>query len=274
MGPDGSSIDEVEWDATTALNTSYGRSLDGSPSWIEFATPTPRTTNSLQIIPGGMIVINEVLTWNISDIQDNAMEHEDWIELYNAGDFAVDIAGYYVSDRIDNPQKWMVPVGVPDSTVIPSGGFVLLFADDDDDQGWNHMNFKLNNEGEHAALRSPDGFTVLDSLDIPLLPTDVSWGRAYDAQVPWIEFETPTPNATNGTMAVTHHIVTSDWFPYPNPSKPGGTMEFLEAGKLYDLTGRIVQSWSLPSVQRLPNCEGLFLLQLENGQSHRILLSE
>ena len=98
------------------------------------------------------------------------MEHEDWIELYNAGDVAVDIAGYYVSDRIDNPQKWMVPVGVPDSTVIPSGGFVLLYADDDDDQGWNHMNFKLNNEGEHAALRSPDGFTVLDSLDIPLLP--------------------------------------------------------------------------------------------------------
>lgn len=274
LGSDGSSIDEVEWDTTTASNASYGRSLDGSPSWIEFTTPTPRITNSLQIIPGGMIVINEVLTWNVTDIQDNAMEHEDWIELYNAGDVAIDIAGYYVSDRIDNPQKWMVPVGVPDSTVIPSGGFVLLYADDDDDQGWNHMNFKLNNEGEHAALRSPDGFTVLDSLDIPLLPADVSWGRVYDAQVPWIEFETTTPNATNGTMAVSHHMVSSEWLPYPNPSKPGGTMEFLEAGFLYDSTGRLVQSWSMSSVQQLPNCEGLFLLQLESGHSHRILLSE
>ena len=274
LGSDGSAIDEVEWDTTTASNASYGRSLDGSPSWIEFTTPTPRITNSLQIIPGGMIVINEVLTWNITDVQDNAMEHEDWIELYNAGDVAIDIAGYYVSDRIDNPQKWMVPVGVPDSTVIPSGGFVLLYADDDDDQGWNHMNFKLNNEGEHAALRSPDGFTVLDSLDIPLLPADVSWGRVYDAQVPWIEFETTTPNATNGTMEVSHHMVSSEWLPYPNPSKPGGAMEFLEAGFLYDSTGRLILSWSMSSVQQLPNCEGLFLLQLESGQSYRILLLE
>ena len=274
MGSDGSSIDEVDWDASTASNSSYGRSLDGSPNWIEFTTPTPRITNSLQIIPGGMIVINEVLTWNITDIQDNAMEHEDWIELYNAGDVAIDIAGYYVSDRIDNPQKWMVPVGVPDSTVIPSGGFVLLYADDDTDQGWNHMNFKLNNEGEHAALRSPDGFTVLDSLDIPLLPADVSWGRAYDAQSPWIEFQTTTPNATNGTMNVFQPNGTSEWLPFPNPSHPGGTMAFLEAGDLYDSTGRLVQSWSMSSVQNLPNFEGLFILQLESGQSYRILLSE
>ncbi|MDO7740839.1 MAG: hypothetical protein MUP94_04095, partial [Flavobacteriales bacterium] len=96
----------------------------------------------------------------------------------------------------------------------------------------------------------------------------------YDAQVPWIEFETTTPNATNGTMAVSHHMVSSEWLPYPNPSKPGGTMEFLEAGFLYDSTGRLVQSWSMSSVQQLPNCEGLFLLQLESGHSHRILLSE
>lgn len=273
-GPDGSSIDGVEWDVSTAVNASYGRSLDGSPSWIQFSTPTPRITNSLQIIPGGLVVINEVLSWNITDVQDNAMENEDWIELYNAGDVAVDIAGYYITDRIDNPQKWMVPVGVPDSTVIPSGGFVLLFADDDEDQGWNHMNFKLNNEGEHAALRSPDGFTVLDSLDIPLLAVDVSWGRLYDAQVPWVEFQTTTPNASNGALEVADNIYNTEWLPYPNPSLPGGAMEFFEAGKLYDCTGRLIQSWPMSCVQYLPASEGLFIIQLQSGHSYRILLSE
>ena len=273
-GSDGSTIDAAEWDSSVSLNASYGRALDGSPNWIEFTTPTPRVTNSLQIIPGGPIVINEVLSWNINDIQDNAFENEDWIELHNPSASAVDIAGYFLSDRLDNPQKWMVPVGVPDSTVIAPGGFVILYADDGESQGWNHMNFKFNNAGEHAALRTPDGFTVLDSLYIPSLPFDVSWGRTFDAQLPWIDFSTTTPNASNGTMGIGFQPSESLWLPYPNPAKPGATMSFLESGMLFDATGRIVFAWSSPGTFKLPSAQGVYILHLASGRSVRVVVAD
>jgi large repetitive protein len=274
LGPSGEVLDAIDWELSTTSNSSYGRSLDGSPTWIEFSVPTPRVTNSLQIIPGGPIVINEVLTWNNLDVQDNAFENEDWIELHNPSNIPVDIAGYFVSDRIDNPQKWMVPVGVPDSTIIPPGGFVLLYADDDEEQGWNHMNFKFNNAGEHAALRTPDGFTVLDSLNIPLLPADVSWGRMYDAQTPWIEFSTTTPNASNGATSIIAQPEVSSWIPYPNPIRPNSSMPFPEAGALYDIMGRLVMTWSFSSTQTMPSAEGLYIVQLASGLSARLVLEE
>ncbi len=273
-GSDGLVIDAIQWDASTASNNSYGRSLDGSTLWTEFSTPTPRVSNSLQIIPGGPVVINEVQTWNVADIQDNFLESEDWIELHNPSSSPVDIAGYYVSDRIDNPQKWKVPVGIADSTVIMPGGFLLLFADDDEEQGWNHMDFKLNNTGEHAALRSPDGFTVIDSLNIPNLPADVSWGRTFDAALPWIEFIVTTPNASNGTLGINPTEAASFWIPSPNPSRPNGSIAFPEGGALYNVMGHLIKTWSLPSEQSLPSTEGLYVIQFESGRSVRLVLAE
>ncbi len=40
-----------------------------------------------------MVVINEFLTDNESVNQDEAGEFEDWIELYNTGDAALDVGG-------------------------------------------------------------------------------------------------------------------------------------------------------------------------------------
>jgi hypothetical protein len=273
-GSDGLVIDAIEWEGSTPFNSSYGRSLDGSPSWTEFAIPTPRVTNSLQIIPGGPIVINEIQSFNVSDIQDNLSEYEDWLELHNPTDSPIDIAGYFVSDRIDNPQKWMVPVGFPDFTVVEPGGYVILFADDDESQGWNHMNFKFNNAGEHAALRSPDGFTVLDSLDIPALAADLSWGRLFDAGSPWVEFTTTTPNASNGTADVNPIDALGQWTPFPNPIQSGHTFSFPESGFLYDAMGRLVLQWPRAGKFPMPKTKGLYIIQLRNGRSARIMVSE
>ena len=113
-----------------------------------------------------------------------------------------------------------------DSTVIPAGGFVVLFADENGSEGWNHMNFKLSSLGEPLALRSPDGFTVADSVFVPELGQDRSWGREFDAHPNWITFFIPTPNASNGVNSVevvdshtTHEL-------YPNPSVVGTPIFF------------------------------------------------
>tara|TARA_B100001057_G_scaffold318046_1_gene318314 strand:+ start:534 stop:2177 length:1644 start_codon:yes stop_codon:yes gene_type:complete len=255
----GSIIDEIEFDNELSEDMSGGRSIDGSPMWTTFAIPTPRVTNALQIIEPANVVINEAQSDNFITIADNAGEFEDWIELHNPTNSPIDIAGYYVTDRLDRPMKWQVQATAGDSTIIPPGGFVLLFADEDGGQGWNHMNFKISSLGEPIALRSPDGFSVADSLFLPSLIQDRSWGRQFDAHPNWVEFFMPTPNASNGANNVTEE--TSDFIlVYPNPVPSGGTIYLLGATDIYDMHGRRRHSFNTGGVRSVDLPAGLYTL--------------
>ena len=52
------------------------------------------------------VVINEYSAANYDNYQDNYLNYEDWIELYNTGATAIDLNGYYLSDKDNNPTKW------------------------------------------------------------------------------------------------------------------------------------------------------------------------
>ena len=60
----------------------------------------------------GQIIVNEYSVSNLSTITDNHGKYEDWIELYNTGDETIDLGGYYLSDKPDNPTKWQFPEGI------------------------------------------------------------------------------------------------------------------------------------------------------------------
>src|SRR5262245_49052223 len=49
--------------------------------------------------------------------------YSDWVELYNPGTSAVSLAGYTLSDRRDNPDKFEFPPG----TVIAPQGYLMVF---------------------------------------------------------------------------------------------------------------------------------------------------
>ena len=68
--------------------------------------------------------INEYTAANYDSYQDNYGEYEDWIEIYNMTASAIDINGYYLSDKVLNPTKWQVP-----SSYYPgrSGKTYILF---------------------------------------------------------------------------------------------------------------------------------------------------
>ena len=207
--------------------------------WTTFNIPTPRVTNALQIITPANVVINEAQSDNFITYSDDASEFEDWVELHNPTASPIDIAGYFMTDRLDRPMKWQVPSTAGDSTIIPPGGFVVLFADEDGSQGWNHMNFKLSSLGEPLALRSPDGFSVADSVFMPSLMQDRSWGRQFDAHPDWIEFFIPTPNASNGANDVAE-IEIEAFICFPNPVASGDMIQTNGAAAVYDLQGRCV----------------------------------
>ncbi len=55
------------------------------------------------------IVINEASNRNYLLLADEDNEYPDWIELYNAGNQAVNLANYSLSDKNSNPTKWVFP---------------------------------------------------------------------------------------------------------------------------------------------------------------------
>ena len=143
--------------------------------------------------------------------------------------------------------KWQVPATAGDSTIIAPGGFLVWFADEDGSQGWNHMNFKLSSQGEPIALRSPDGFSVADSVFMPSVMQDRSWGRQFDAHPNWVEFLIPTPNATNGANNVVE-LESASLMCFPNPVRAHGDVTFNQAVDIYDMQGRLVQSMAAAGV--------------------------
>ena len=122
--------------------------------------------------------INEFVAENASGLQTAAGKTSDWIELYNDATNAVDISGWYLTDKLSSPTKWRIP----DGTSIASNGYRVVFADSSAvsvTNGELHANFSLSQDGEYLGLYRPDGATVADAY-APTFPQqygDVSYGH-------------------------------------------------------------------------------------------------
>lgn len=117
----------------------------------------------------------------------------DWIEIHNAGDQALNLHGYYLTDDADDLTQWMFP-----NVVLEPDGYQLVFAsgmDGQDVQGRLHTNFGLRSRGEYLALVAPDQKTVVSEFstgrDYPPQVSNVSYGF-----VPTIELISPQSDST------------------------------------------------------------------------------
>jgi hypothetical protein len=141
------------------------------------------------------LVINEIIASNDTIIADEAGQFEDFIEIHNLGDETLDLSGMYLSDDPGTPHEWQFPAG----TTIPPGGFLLVWADNDPQDGPLHATFGLSSGGESVALFHNDanGAVLIDTLTFPALPADQSFGRFPDATGPAQIFCAVTPAAPN-----------------------------------------------------------------------------
>jgi hypothetical protein len=150
-------------------------------------------------------VINEVMSSNATAITDNYGDFDDWLEIYNPNGDSIDLAGYYLTDNFVLPTRFQLAVG-SDSTKIPPHGFLLVWIDDDIDQGILHANFKFNSTGDFIALIDPNGETIVDSLRFQSLLPDVSYGCVYDAATQFTTFQPSTPGATNAAIVIPENL--------------------------------------------------------------------
>jgi hypothetical protein len=140
------------------------------------------------------LVINEFMASNSEDsgISDPQGDFDDWFEIYNFGDTAIDIGGMYLTDNFDNPTKWQIP----QSIIVDANGFVVFWADEDIEDGPLHADFKLSANGEEIGLFL-DADTMIDGIVFGDQVTDISYGRYPDANDNLRFFSTPTPLADN-----------------------------------------------------------------------------
>jgi len=146
----------------------------------------------------GSLFINEIMADNDAIIEDpdEAGAFEDWIEVYNAGTAAVDLGGMYLTDDVSDPMQWQFPAG----SSIAAGGFLLIWADGEPEQGDNHASFKPSSGGETVALYDTDGTTLVDSIEFGAQVTDVAYGRTPDGSDTLSVLTMPTPGAANSVV--------------------------------------------------------------------------
>jgi len=142
------------------------------------------------------LVINEFMAANERVLRDSAGDYDDWVEVYNAGAQPVDVGGWYLTDDLSDPAKWQFPRHLPSQTTIAPHGFLLVWADDEPDEGDLHAGFKLNSKGEELGLYDADGM-LIDSVVFGSQSANTSYGRIPDGGAGWQTLGTPTPCGPN-----------------------------------------------------------------------------
>lgn len=162
----------------------------------------------------GDLVINEFMASNDATYADQDEEFDDWIELYNNGTASIDMSGYQLSDDPSDVTPWAFPAG----TVIDAGAYLIIWADNDDEQEGLHAGFKLSASGESVSLWDDAG-ELLDQISYTDQTTDISFGRFPNGTGDFITMTIPTPNAENdGTTGVEEDLVNEAFNLYPNPT--------------------------------------------------------
>ena len=144
------------------------------PARTEFAPLTYRVAASFA--DSSPVVINELMASNTKSLADPQGDNDDWIELHNVSDYAVNLSGMYLSDNQNNPRKWQFP----NDTQIAPGGYLIVWADEDGNaKPGLHANFKLSRNGETVMLVDTDqrGNQVLDVIKFHAQGEDVALGR-------------------------------------------------------------------------------------------------
>jgi len=129
----------------------------------------------------GDLVITEMMASNNTDIRDVDGDSSDWIEIANLGASTCNLGGYFLTDDVNDLEKWEFP----DVTLDP-GRYLVVFASEKDRREPDrelHTNFRLDKGGDLLILVTPDGQTPISGF-APTYPpqvTDASYGISTDS---------------------------------------------------------------------------------------------
>lgn len=231
-------------------DTSYGRYHDGTENWYMMIDYTPGEPNTNPNIGPTDIVlyINEFMASNDSAYSGPEGDHPDWIELYNAGEDAVMLGGYYMADVLDDPDAmYQIPDTYPDSVTVEAGDFILFYANKGQETSVLNLDFKLSGDGESIGLWSVDQM-VIDTLTYGPQITDTSYGRYADGTDNWFMMPDYSPGESNRNPSSISEIDNDASISqnFPNPFSTTTNIQFtLENSdnilvKIFDVRGSLI----------------------------------
>ncbi|MBI4672491.1 MAG: lamin tail domain-containing protein [Chloroflexi bacterium] len=206
-----------------------------SPTPTDTVTPTDTATPA----PGGLFVNefmpNPAQDWNNDGSADDG---DEWIEIYNANAFGVDLSGWQLDDVANGGAA---PYTLPNGATIAPNGFLLFFRAD--------TNLALNNSNDDVRLLKPDS-TVADIISYTSSASNASWSRVPDGANYFSLYCPPTPNASNCSVAPTPTITPTPFAQIfvneflPAPYKDWNHDKVLDAGdewiELYNASNQVV----------------------------------
>lgn len=187
------------------------------------------------------VVINELMSANTSAVADEAGDFDDWIELFNNTNAAIDVSGYGLSDEVDDLGKYKIP----DNTILGANAYLIIWADDDQEQGPLHAQFKLSATGESLFLTDRSN-EIVDEVTFDEVPENRTYARDPNGTGSF-RIKQPSFSGNNDLVSSTINPLPISVKVGPNPSSDFIQIEMaLEnqdtAIKLYDLSGRLMYS--------------------------------
>lgn len=211
------------------------------------------------------LVINEVMASNKSIVMDEYGDTEDWIEIFNTSNEAISLEGYYLTDNATELSKWAMP-----NVNVEANGFLTFWADNDDEEGPFHTNFKLSADGEELLLVTPD-LKIADQVFFTNQYADISYARLPNGTGDFTLLA-PTYDRSNDTYLSLDDTNPIDVMVYPNPVSDVliiKSNEVIKGVELYSISGHRINTsiYTLNSIDMSQLSEGVYLLRIDLGSS-------
>jgi len=135
--------------------------------------------------------INEVVSSSTQPFIDGVSGSPDFIELYNFGNFPVDLAGWSISDEPYGKDKFIFP----DTLLLPDA-YMIVIADGDDsnEEQFLKADFGVKSTGEFLYLKNELN-QVHTALELPCIPRNRSYGYTASGELNY--FYVPSAGSEN-----------------------------------------------------------------------------
>ncbi|MBN2452920.1 MAG: lamin tail domain-containing protein, partial [Candidatus Omnitrophica bacterium] len=180
------------------------------------------------------IIINEVvISGQQQQLTDEDGEKQDWIELYNASAYNINLSGMYLTDDDNDFYKWALP-----NINLGPRQYLLIYCSGknrSNPAGNLHANFNLSAGNSVSLYDEDDG--LLDQItadQTTYIPADCSLSRAIDGSQSFTYDSRATPGSTNTDppIILINEVMSNNGNTVEFPSGSGKRPDWIE---LYNL---------------------------------------
>lgn len=266
-------------DTITSAPSGYFN-VSGIGSQFTFSTPAndgyqimPQFVADIDTVPtdASGIFVNEAMVDNQTAVADPQGDYDSWIEIYNSTSNPFDLTGnFFGNDDTVYRFERCIP-----AVVVPANGYLLLWADDEMQDGPEHLPMMLNNE-DFVGLLTKDA-AIVDTLEWDSALADVSFGHDTDGSGTWVSFEESTPNATN-SGGVILSVISVDPVnalnAYPNPVSNGNVnFNKVISFNMYSVTGQLMMQRKNVNQLNVSDLEkGIYIIETTEGEILKVIV--